>query len=29
VEKVLERGRETSKGIDLSFLKQHGFLENE
>jgi riboflavin synthase len=29
VEKVLEGGRETSKGIDLSFLKQHGFLENE
>ncbi len=29
VEKVLERGRETSKGIDLSFLKQHGFGENE
>jgi riboflavin synthase len=29
VEKVLDRGRETSKGIDLSFLKQHGFLENE
>ena len=29
VEKVLNRGRGTSKGIDLSFLKQHGFLENE
>jgi len=29
VEKVLDRGRGTSKGIDLSFLKQHGFLENE
>jgi riboflavin synthase len=29
VEKVLERGKETSKGIDLSFLKQHGFGENE
>jgi riboflavin synthase len=29
VEKVLERERGTSKGIDLSFLKQHGFLENE
>ena len=29
VEKVLDRGRGTSKGIDLSFLKQPGFLENE
>jgi len=29
VEKVLDRGRGTSKGIDLSFLKQHGFGENE
>ena len=29
VEKVLDRGRGTSKRIDLSFLKQHGFLENE
>jgi len=29
VEKVLDRGRGTSKGIDLSFLKQHGFFENE
>ena len=29
VEKVLDRGRGTSKGIDLSFLKQHGFLKNE
>jgi len=29
VEKVLDQGRGTSKGIDLSFLKQHGFLENE
>jgi riboflavin synthase len=29
VERVLDRGRGTSKGIDLSFLKQHGFLENE
>jgi riboflavin synthase len=29
VEKVLDRGRGISKGIDLSFLKQHGFLENE
>ena len=29
VEKVLDRGKGTSKGIDLSFLKQHGFLENE
>src|SRR4030043_1451003 len=29
VEKVLDRGRGTSKGIDLSFLKQHGFLEKE
>jgi riboflavin synthase len=29
VEKVLDRGRGTSEGIDLSFLKQHGFLENE
>jgi riboflavin synthase len=29
VEKVLDRGKGTPKGIDLSFLKQHGFLENE
>jgi riboflavin synthase len=29
VEKVLNRGKGTSKGIDLSFLKQHGFSENE
>lgn len=29
VEKVLDRGRGASKGIDLSFLKQHGFLEDE
>jgi riboflavin synthase len=29
VEKVLDQGRGTSKGIDLSFLKQHGFFENE
>jgi len=29
VEKVLDRGRRASKEIDLSFLKQHGFLENE
>jgi riboflavin synthase len=29
VEKVLDRGKGTSKGIDLSFLKQHGFLDKE
>lgn len=29
VEKVLNRGKGTSKGVDLSFLKQHGFLDNE
>jgi riboflavin synthase len=29
VEKVLDRGSGESKGINLSFLKQHGFLENE
>lgn len=29
VEKVLSQGRETSKGIDLSFLKEHGFLKDE
>jgi len=29
VEKLLDRGRGTSKEIDLSFLKQHGFLDNE
>jgi riboflavin synthase len=29
VEKVLDRERGASKGINLSFLKQHGFLENE
>jgi len=29
VEKVLDRGRGAPKGIDLSFLKQHGFLEKE
>jgi len=29
VEKVLDRGRGTSRRIDLSFLTQHGFLENE
>ena len=29
VEKVLDRGKGTPKGIDLSFLKQHGFLDKE
>ena len=29
VEKALDRGKGTPKGIDLSFLKQHGFLEDE
>ena len=29
VEKLLDRGRGTSKEIDISFLKQHGFLDNE
>ena len=29
VEKVLDRGRGTSKGIELSFLKEHGFLKDE
>jgi riboflavin synthase len=29
VEKVLDRRKGTSKGINLSFLKQHGFWENE
>jgi riboflavin synthase len=29
VEKVLDRGKGASKGIDLSFLKQHGFLDKE
>ncbi len=29
VKKVLSQGRGTSKGIDLSFLKEHGFLKEE
>jgi len=29
VERVLNRGNGTSKGIDLSFLRQHGFLDKE
>jgi riboflavin synthase len=29
VEKVLSQGKGTSQGIDLSFLKEHGFLEDE
>jgi riboflavin synthase len=29
VEKMLDRGDEKSKGMDLSFLKEHGFIENE
>src|SRR5512139_1353074 len=29
VERVLDRGRGSPKGIDLSFLKQHGFFEKE
>jgi len=29
VERILDRGRGTSRGIDLSFLKEHGFLDKE
>ena len=29
VEKMLDRGKGISKGIDLSFLKEHGFLQKE
>jgi riboflavin synthase len=29
VEKMMNRGDEKSKGMDLSFLKEHGFIENE
>jgi len=29
VEKMMNRGDEKSKGMDLSFLKEHGFTENE
>jgi len=29
VEKVMNRGDEKSKGVDLSFLKEHGFIESE
>jgi riboflavin synthase len=29
VEKMLDRGDEKSKGMDLSFLKEHGFIKSE
>src|SRR4030042_1448443 len=29
VEKMMSRGEEKSKGMDLSFLKEHGFIESE
>ena len=29
IEKMLDQGKGISKGIDLSFLKEHGFTENE
>ena len=29
VEKMMNRGDEKSRGIDLSFLKEHGFIERE
>jgi riboflavin synthase len=29
VEKMMNRGDEKSKGMDLSFLKEHGFIERE
>jgi len=29
VEKMMNRGDEKSKGMDLSFLKEHGFIESE
>jgi len=29
VEKVLDQGRGKAKGVDLSFLKEHGFIEGE
>jgi riboflavin synthase len=29
VEKMMDRGDQKSKGMDLSFLKEHGFIENE
>ena len=29
VEKLMNRGDEKSKGMDLSFLKEHGFIESE
>ncbi len=29
VEKMVKQGDEKSKGVDLSFLKEHGFIESE
>jgi riboflavin synthase len=29
VEKMMSRGEEKSKGMDLSFLKEHGFIGSE
>ncbi len=29
IEKMMNRGDEKSKGIDFSFLKEHGFIESE